>query len=93
MHDDSDLTPEWQRQDLPPMLTRRFEFENYGMTRQFLDAVAKLAEEVGLYPNLSFGKTYVSVTIDADGKKIGPDAVLLAQKIDGLAEQKNQSPG
>lgn len=92
MHDDFNPIPGWQRQDLPPMLTRRFEFESYGMTRQFLDAVAKLAEEAGLYPNLSFGKTYVSVTIDADGKKIGPDAVSLAQKIDGLSGQKSQGP-
>ncbi len=94
MHDDSsNPIPGWQKQDLPPMLTRRFEFESYGMTRQFLDAVAKLSEEAALYPNLSFGKTYVSVTIDSDGKKIGPDAVSLAQKIDSLVGQKNQSPG
>ena len=77
--------PQWQRQDLPPMLTRRFEFQSYVETRRFLDGVAKLAEAAQLYPNLSFGKTYVSVTIDADGKKIGPEAVALAQNIDALA--------
>ena len=84
MPDDTNPVPDWQRQDLPPMLTRRFEFENYVETRRFLDGVAKLSEEVGLYPNLSFGKTYVSVTIDADGKKIGPDLIALAQEIDRL---------
>lgn len=89
MPDDSNPIPGWQRQDLPPMLTRRFEFESYGETRRFLDGVAKLSEEARLYPNLSFGKTYVSVTIDADGKKIGADAISLAQKIDGLAARTN----
>ena len=84
MADDSNPIPRWQKQDLPPMLSRRFEFESYGETRRFLDAVAKLSEELDLYPNLSFGKTYVSVTIDADGKKIGPEAIALAQKIDAL---------
>ncbi len=84
MPEDNNPIPHWQRQDLPPMLTRRYEFETYAETRRFLDGVAKLAEEAGLYPNLSFGKTYVSVTIDADGKKVGPDCVALAQKIDGL---------
>jgi len=85
MADESNPIPRWQRQDLPPMLSRRFEFESYGETRRFLDGIAKIAEEEKLHPNLSFGKTYVSVTIDADGKKIGPEAVALAQKIDALA--------
>ncbi len=84
MPEDNNPIPHWQRQDLPPMLTRRFEFEAYAETRRFLDGVARLAEDAGLYPNLSFGKTYVSVTIDADGKKIGPDCVALAQQIDRL---------
>lgn len=82
--DGNNPIPDWQRQDLPPMLSRRFEFENYPQTRQFLDGVAKLAEEAQHYPNLSFGKTYVSVTLDADGKKLTPDIVALAQKIDAL---------
>ena len=84
MLDDTNPVPDWQRQDLPPILTRRFEFESYAETRSFLDGIARLSEEAGLYPNLSFGKTYVSVTIDADGKKIGPDLIALAQKIDLL---------
>jgi pterin-4a-carbinolamine dehydratase len=85
MPDDSNPIPNWQRQDLPPMLSRRFEFGSYAETRRFLDAVAKVSEEVQHYPNLSFGKTYVSVTIDADGKKIGAEIIALAQRIDALA--------
>jgi pterin-4a-carbinolamine dehydratase len=84
MPEDSNPIPRWQRQDLPPMLSQRFEFESYPATRIFLDGVAKLAEEAGHYPNLSFGKTYVSVTLDADGKKLTPDILALAQKIDAL---------
>jgi len=85
MAEDSNPIPDWQRQDLPPMLSRRFEFASYAETRRFLDGVAKVSEEAQHYPNLSFGKTYVSVTIDADGKKIGPEIVALAQRIDALA--------
>jgi pterin-4a-carbinolamine dehydratase len=84
MHEDGNPVPHWQRQDLPPMLSRRFEFATYADTRRFLDGVAKVAEEANHYPNLSFGKTYVSVTIDADGKKLGPETMALAQKIDAL---------
>jgi len=89
MSEDGNPIPRWSRQDLPPMLSRRFEFETYAETRRFLDGVAKLAEEAGLHPNLSFGKTYVSATIDADGKRISPECIALAQKIDGLVSDGN----
>lgn len=84
MPEDNNPIPNWQRQDLPPMLSRRFEFASYSETRSFLDRVAKLAEAAQHYPNLSFGKTYVSVTLDEDGKKIGSETVALAQQIDAL---------
>jgi len=84
MAEEGNPIPGWQRQDLPPTLSRRFEFESYPETRHFLDGVAKLADEAQHYPNLSFGKTYVSVTLDADGKKLTPDIIALAQKIDLL---------
>lgn len=80
--------PHWLRQNLPPLLSRRFEFATYSETRTFLDNVAKLAEESKHYPNLSFGKTYVSVTLDEDGKDISPTTVALAQMIDALATKE-----
>jgi len=81
-----DPIPLWQRQNLPPMLSRRFEFASYAETRRFLDGVAKVAEEAKLHPSLSFGKTYASVSIDADGQPIGPEVYALAQLIDALVE-------
>ncbi|MDD3575397.1 4a-hydroxytetrahydrobiopterin dehydratase [Halothiobacillus sp.] len=84
MQEHDNPIPDWTRQDLPPMLSRRFEFESYSATRAFLDNVAKIAESVKHYPNLSFGKTYVSVTLDEGGSKIGSESVALAQKIDAL---------
>lgn len=87
MVENIDLVPHWKLQDLPPMLSRRFEFTTYAETRSFLDQVAKVAEESKLHPNLSFGKTYVSVTIDADGNAIGVEAVALAQKFDALVPE------
>ena len=87
MAENINLIPHWKLQDLPPMLSRRFEFATYAETRSFLDQVAKVAEESKLHPNLSFGKTYVSVTIDADGNPIGPETVALAQKLDALVPE------
>jgi pterin-4a-carbinolamine dehydratase len=86
MSEEDASVPRWQRQNLPPMLSQRFEFANYGETRRFLDSVAKVAEEANLHPSLSFGKTYVSVSIDADGQPIGPAVFALARRIDALVE-------
>ncbi len=83
---DDDPIPHWQRQDLPPMLIRRFEFASYQETRRFLDGVAKLAEAAGHYPSVSFGKTYASISLDADGKAFGPELIALAKQIDALID-------
>mgnify|MGYP001058006508 CR=1 FL=1 len=59
-------------QQRPPLMTRRFEFESYAQTRSFLDLLTGLSERTGYYPDLNFGKTYVSVNI-------APDAGALAE--------------
>ncbi len=88
MSDLDDPIPGWARQTLPPMLSRRFEFDSYAATRSFLDNVAKVAEAAKNYPNLSFGKTYVSVTLDEGGAPIGADSITLAQSISALVAAK-----
>ena len=51
-----------------PSLNWRFEFGGYGETRRFLDQLADLSKREDYYPNVSFGKTYVNVSIDAEGQ-------------------------
>ena len=43
---------------------QRFDFGSYGQTRQFLDQLADLSKREEYYPDVSFGKTYVNITID-----------------------------
>ena len=50
------------------VLNWRFEFGSYGETRRFLDRLADLSKREDYYPNVSFGKTYVNVSIDAEGQ-------------------------
>jgi pterin-4a-carbinolamine dehydratase len=57
----------WKTVERPPSLFRRFEFASYGETRAFLDRLATLSEETGLYPDLGFGTTHVNVTIYRTG--------------------------
>jgi pterin-4a-carbinolamine dehydratase len=57
-----------------PALNRRFDFGSYAETRRFLDQLADLSKRENYYPNVSFGKTYVNISIDAEGQ------VLLAER-------------
>ena len=57
----------WTEVERPPSLFRRFEFAAYSETRAFLDRLAGLSKETGLYPDLSFAQTYVNVTVHASG--------------------------
>lgn len=57
------LADGWKRIDRPPSLFARYEFASYRETSAFLDRLAALSNEVGIYPDLSFGNTYVNITL------------------------------
>lgn len=57
----------WTAVERPPSLYRRFEFGGYAEARAFLDRLAGLSKETGLYPDLSFSRTYVNVTVLGPG--------------------------
>lgn len=76
----------WRERARPLRLERRVEFDEYEALREFLDRVAVLSEETGLYPNLSFGRTYVNLTLFADDESetLGPEREEFARRVDGL---------
>ena len=49
---------------------QRFDFGSYGQTRQFLDQLADLSKREEYYPDVSFGKTYVNITIDNSAQTV-----------------------
>jgi len=53
----------WRQKKRPECLEKRFEFESYEKTRDFLDALGDFCESINRYPDISFGKTYANVTI------------------------------
>lgn len=62
----------WTQGERPASLFRRFEFDAYPEARAFVERLAGLSKETGLYPDLSFGKTYVNVTVyGSSGEDIG----------------------
>lgn len=79
--------PGWNTQQRPPLMTRRFEFESYAQTRSFLDLLTGLSERTGYYPDLNFGKTYVSVNIAPRAEDFAGEDVSFATETDALAAQ------
>ncbi|MHB1951249.1 MAG: 4a-hydroxytetrahydrobiopterin dehydratase [Acidiferrobacteraceae bacterium] len=85
-------TPEgWEIRGKPPALFRRFEFERYADTRGFLDGLAALAQDAGMHPqNISFGTTYVNVTLEAvNGLSLSETEHRFAARINGLMERES----
>ena len=77
----------WKAVAKPPALFRRYEFASYAETREFLDRLAVLSEETGLFPDLGFAKTYVNITIQCPGEDTpSADAIAYAHRAAALAE-------
>jgi 4a-hydroxytetrahydrobiopterin dehydratase len=76
----------WTARQRPARLERRLEFSTYESTRDFLDRAAALSERDGIYPDLSFGRTYVNITLHADDPEgpVGERLERFAEALDGL---------
>ena len=81
---------EWQERKRPVCLERRFEFDSYSATRDFLDRLGEHSEVSQRFPDISFGRTYVNITLRPDDEGDDPqlseaDRAFAAQ-IDGLLD-------
>ena len=65
---------QWQERKRPVCLERRYEFESYDATRDFLDRLGEFSESTQRFPDISFGKTYVNITLRPESDEA--DAVL-----------------
>ncbi len=76
----------WKQVERPPSLFRRYQFISYRDTRAFLDRLAELSAETGLYPDLGFGTTYVNVTVHGGAGGLTLTEVDFANRAAGLAQ-------
>ncbi len=78
----------WQKRNRPMRLEKRFEFASYQATRDFLDCLGQLSETSNRFPDISFGKTYVNITLrpesDEEGTPLSDSDYKFASEIDGL---------
>ena len=82
------LMNKWELRNRPVRLERRFEFETYDLTRDFLDRLGALSESIDRFPDISFGKTYVNITLRPESDDSDADLTMadyeFANKIDDL---------
>ena len=83
------MSEKWAIRKRPARLERRVEFSDYERTREFLDLTAVLFEREGYYPNISFGRTYVNITLDpvGDEDEVNEATWRIARLIDELESQ------
>ena len=60
----------WNKRESPFRIEKRFEFEKYLKISKFMERIEKLCKEKDIYPNISFGKNFVSISIFLDNKEI-----------------------
>ena len=83
------MSTKWDERKRPVRLERKFIFEEYEQTREFLERAAELAEREEYYPDMSFGRTHVSVTLQGedDAEEVSDTLYRYAQALDAIAEE------
>ena len=59
----------WNERESPLRIEKKFEFKEYSEISKFMDKIEKLCKEKDIYPNISFGKNFVSLSIFLENKK------------------------
>lgn len=80
------MSRHWKERRRPDRLEARFEFSDYEATRCFLEDTESVSKETGIYPDISFGRTYVNLTLhaDDDGEGIQDEARDFALRVETL---------
>ena len=72
----------WNERESPLRIEKRFEFEKYSKISKFMEKIEKLSKDRKIYPNISFGKNFVSLTIFLDKKEISDKEKDFSKDID-----------
>jgi len=88
------MSSKWLVRKKPARLERRIDFSDYEQTREFLDQAADLAESEDYYPDMSFGRTHVSITIHLpnDESEVSDYMWRYAHRMDALIPDENTNP-
>ena len=72
----------WNVRESPLRIEKRFEFEQYSKISKFMEKIEKLCKETDIFPNISFGKNFVSLSIFLNSKEISSKEKDFSKDID-----------
>jgi len=72
----------WNKREAPLRIEKRFEFEEYSKISKFTGKIEELCKENDIYPNISFGKNFVSLSIFLNSKEISSKEKDFSKDID-----------
>ena len=72
----------WNERESPLRIEKRFEFEQYSKISKFMEKIEKFCKEKDIYPNISFGKNFVSLSIFLNNKEISERKKDFSKDID-----------
>ena len=74
----------WKQRESPSRIEKRFEFEKYSRISKFMKLVDELCKKKKIYPNISFGKNFVSITIFLGSEKLSKNEKDFSNQIDSF---------
>ncbi len=79
------INAEWKVQKRAQLMSRRYDFASYDDMRDFLDELETLSENETYYPDLTFSRSHVNVSIKARGEELAQVDFDFSEKVDSLA--------
>ncbi len=74
----------WNKRESPLRIEKRFEFEEYSKISKFMGKIEQLCKKKDIYPNISFGKNFVSLSIFLENKEISSKEKDFSTDIDNF---------
>ena len=74
----------WNKRESPFRIEKRFEFNEYSRISKFMKTVDELCKLKNIYPNISFGKNFVSITIFLESEKLSKIEKDFSNQIDNF---------
>ena len=74
----------WNERESAVRIEKRFEFEQYSKISKFMEKIEKLCKERDIYPNISFGKNFVSLSIFLGNKEISDKEKNFSMNVDKI---------
>ena len=72
----------WNERESPLRIEKRFEYDQYSKISKFMEEIEILCKERDIYPNISFGKNFVSLSIFLNNKEISKKEKDFSLEID-----------